>query len=525
MRIQNCQNPIRVYNKYIDEYVWVPCGHCTTCKKRYQNRWTARLENERKSSLFCLFFTLTYDDKHLPRLHRKNIIDDDGKEIEAYEAYDGKFLIPFSEMKFDTQADLDYFNKKMHSGGVPYADFRDVQLFLKRLNKHFHDKYTNKYENFRYWICSELGKDTLRPHYHGILFFKSEISSPNFASDILTCWSVQGQTIGNITLEPVESSAASYVSKYVSKPAYYPSFYSHDKIRNRFICSKRTPIGSLYELQETDAEIFHDTVTDICLPSDSEFGLKLVPLPQYVKNRLFPRCPQFGRISHALRVAVYRSSSCFLAVGFQRDWKSNFSELEPLSFDGFLHEIRFRFIKFAGCGSSFDEYIQKLVSDPYSETGVNCLRRLYYMSKRVLSYCKKFGVTVEYYVHQIEDFYRKLDLKVLGLFYSFQQNLLETMSGTLDEIEQMYSEFAFNNFGDFRDLRFVQSQVDPIPLKECRDYKDMCLEDDVSYSLSIWKHLYNAAMDSIKCTDLKSKNLTLNFYNAKECYEVAKACT
>lgn len=522
MRIQNCQNPIRVYNKYIDEYVWVPCGHCATCMKRYQNRWTARLENERKSSLFCLFFTLTYDDKHLPRLHRKNIISDDGRQIEAYEAYDGKFLIPFSEMKFETQADLDYFNKKMHAGGVPYADFRDVQLFLKRLNKYFHDKYTNKYENFRYFICSELGKESLRPHYHGILFFKSEVPSPNFAADILACWTSNKQPLGNITLEPVESTAASYVSKYIGKPAYYPSFYSHVKIRPRFICSKCTPIGSMYEQSETDAQIFHSAALSVCLPSHKSETIANVPLPTYVKNRIFPKCPQFGRISHALRVAIYRCSSRFLAVGFKGNWKTNYSELVPVSFDGFLNAIRLRYIMYPnGTGSSFDCYIQKQIEDPYTEAGVNALKRLYYMSKRVLKFCRKFHCTVEYYVHQIEKFYDKLEYRILTLFYEFQQNADERIKP--EEFEQMYSEFAYNNIGDFRDLRFCDTQLDPIPLKECRDFQAMCYDDTLSYSLSLWKHMYNAAVDSTKCTDIISKKLTLNFYNAKECYEVAKA--
>lgn len=520
MRLQNCQHPIRVYNKYIDEYVWVACGKCSTCLKRKQGRWTARLENERKSSLFVLFVTLTYDDKHLPRLVRYDEVVDSHK-VETYRAYDDKFRIPFTELKFDTTADLDYFNNKMHAGGVPYADFADVQKFNKRLNKRFHDKYTNTYENFRYFVCSELGKESLRPHYHGLYFFRKEIETSNFAEDILACWHDDaGNTIGNIEVEYVESTAAAYVSKYIGKPAYYPSFYSHSKIYPRFICSKNPPIGSNYELQQSSAEIFHTAAISVVLPNDSQQSLMDVPLPSYCKNRLFPKCPQFSRISHALRVAVYRCSSRFLAAGFQGNWKSNYSELVPVSFDGFLHTIRLRCCAFGSGGSSFDEYIRKLV-DPYTETGVNTLRRLYYMSKRVLKYCKQFHVTVEYYVTKIEEFYNKVELKILSQFYEFQQKFVET--NPVEQLENMYSEFAFNNFGIFRDLRFCLTQLDPIPLKECFDYQSMCKDDDLSYNLSCWKHLYNASSDVQRCSDTISKKLTLNFYYAKECYEIAKA--
>ena len=460
MRLQNCQHPVRVYNKYLGEYVWTSCGKCPTCLKRYQNRWTARLENERKSSLFVLFVTLTYDEKHLPRLIRADYFDKTGKMVEAYRNADSSFLIPFHDLKFEKPADLEYFNKKMHFGGVPYADFRDVQAFNKRLNKYFHDKYTNKYENFRYFVVSELGKESLRPHYHGLYFFRSEIPSENFAADILACWhDKQGNSIGNIEVECVESTASSYVSKYIGKLSHYPSFYQNNKIRCKFICSKRPPIGSLYELSQDSSEIFHDAAISVSLPTSSGSRLNDVPLPTYVKNRIFPKCPQFGRISHSLRVAVYRSASRYLALGFAGCWRSNFGELVPVSLASYLHNIRLSYLKYPyDPPTDFDNYIRNYVPDPYCEAGEVALRRLYYMSKRVLEYCKKFFCTVEYYVHQIEEFYSKVELKTLALFYEFQQEYVENHS--LNEIENMYSEFAFNNQGDFRDCRFVDTQKD-----------------------------------------------------------------
>lgn len=513
MRIQNCEHPIRVYNKYIDEYVWVPCGKCDTCLKRYQARWTARLENERKSSFFTLFVTLTYDDNHLPRLVRTRTSDNK----EAYSAHDSRFLIPFSELQFDTPFDLEYFNKKMAAGGVPYADFADIQKFNKKLNKRFHDKYTGKYENFRYFIVAELGKESLRPHYHGLFFFKSHIPSKNFAEDILACWQ-----FGNIETECVESTAASYVSKYVGKPAFYPSFYSHSKIRPRFVCSKQPPIGSIYELSESDAEIFHKAAINISLPRNDVQKSCVVPLPQYCKNRLFPKCPQFARISHSLRVAIYRCAGRFLASGFQGIKSLSDYELDFISFDGFLSEIRKRFIMFPYSLSQFDQYIFKLVdNDPYTETAVNTLKRLYYTSRRVLENCKRFRCGVEYYVLKIEEFFNKLEYKILTQFYEFQSEYSETNKP--EELEQMYSEFAFNNFGDFKDLRFVVNQIDSIPLVDCVDYKNMCHDSHSSQRLSIWKHLVNAFLDSKMCVDTISKKLTLNFYYGKKCNEIIEA--
>lgn len=193
----------------------------------------------------------------------------------------------------------------------------------------------------------------------------------------------------------------------------------------------------------------------------------------------------------------------------------------PISFDSFLHNVRMSYLRFVDPPTDYDAYLRSYIPDPYCESGTNALKRLYYMSKRVLDYCKKFFCTVEYYVLQIEKFYSKLELSTLSLFYDFQQEYVKNHS--LNEVENMYSEFAFNNQGDFRDCRFVDTQVDPIDLSDCEDFVFMCKDDTLEYKLSLWKHYFNAAKDSVLCTDKVSKNLTLQFYYAKKCYEIAQA--
>ena len=77
MNITDCEHPVRVYNKYLGEYVWTSCGHCNACKKRRSARWVVRLEKERSQHLVSFFVTLTYSDENLPIL-----------------CYDDKFLRP-----------------------------------------------------------------------------------------------------------------------------------------------------------------------------------------------------------------------------------------------------------------------------------------------------------------------------------------------------------------------------------------------------------------------------------------------
>lgn len=98
----------------------VPCGKCLSCRKRYINDWSVRMELERrKNNMSSLFITLTYDDNHLPE------------------------------------------------GGL--LKKRDLQLFFKRLRRHI--QYHNLNYKLKYFASGEYGKTgTIRPHYHVCLF-------------------------------------------------------------------------------------------------------------------------------------------------------------------------------------------------------------------------------------------------------------------------------------------------------------------------------------------------------------------
>lgn len=110
----------------------VPCGKCEACLARRARDWMIRLREEMKDSSYACFVTLTYDDEHLPREDRK--------------VYDWTIdqVVTFKD--------------------VPVHRVRDCQLFLKRLRK------DNPDVKIRYFLVSEFGPKTLRPHYHAIIF-------------------------------------------------------------------------------------------------------------------------------------------------------------------------------------------------------------------------------------------------------------------------------------------------------------------------------------------------------------------
>lgn len=61
-----CYKPLRIFNKYLGDTVYVDCRKCPACLHKYTVDLTSRVAEECKQHLWSFFFTLTYDNKHLP---------------------------------------------------------------------------------------------------------------------------------------------------------------------------------------------------------------------------------------------------------------------------------------------------------------------------------------------------------------------------------------------------------------------------------------------------------------------------
>lgn len=114
--------------------ITVPCGQCGACLTNRRHEWTFRLKEEWRNAKNASFVTLTYNDDNIP-IH----------------------------------PDVD----------LPVLDKQDIQDFMKRLRaKQSREKFKTQlmrdevktYPPIRYFIVGEYGPETLRPHYHGILF-------------------------------------------------------------------------------------------------------------------------------------------------------------------------------------------------------------------------------------------------------------------------------------------------------------------------------------------------------------------
>ena len=447
MHIVNCVHPIKIKNPYTNEYMYVRCGKCDVCRNSRAKRWVDRLNVERSCHPFTMFIYLDYDNDHLPK-YELGYNPQTGESVLS----DSKYLftehfddycIPFSELKFDDDFDRDYFQSRIsHPLYIPHGDVRDIQLFLKRFNKYCHDKITQTYRNFRYFIVCEYGPTTHRPHYHGLMFVDNQKVADRFQEILSHSW-----RLGHSDFQSVESTAASYVAQYLNCDAHLPSFYAHSKIRPFFLCSRQPPIGSLLQSDEEIREIF-DTASPerVCRTSSASTTLSVVPLLPSLKSRLFPKCARFGALSHPLRVALYGLVDAGKGEFYQNfdGWKEYLKNRcfpkEPINgdwfdFSSFVHTTT------NYMHSDVARYLC-VISDNFVED--RPLRELFRISNRVCFQAACFGVSLDYYVHQIEKFYDNVEQVKLRTQYNTQNQLLSDGHTCVDDLVHMYPIYRDN---------------------------------------------------------------------------------
>lgn len=205
-----CLKPISIQvrsNPFKKAYsIAAPCGKCVNCLKDYQNMWYIRLTEEAKRHSHVLFITLTYREK-------SNVY--------------GKKTVP---CYVDTSSGEVYrtVNKK------------HCQEWLKRFRTYLSRNY--KDVKFKYFLTSEYGPTTLRPHYHLLLFGVTKQQFMYAKND----WQ---NMFGFVSVKEVpfndSKGAMRYVTKYCSKGQFENPLVKAGKVDKTFhLISKN--IGSNY---------------------------------------------------------------------------------------------------------------------------------------------------------------------------------------------------------------------------------------------------------------------------------------
>lgn len=175
----------------------IACGRCQGCRARRARDWQIRCVHEAQLWPQNCFLTLTYSDENLP----------DNSSLEH----------------------------------------RDFQLFMKRLRE-------SRDERIRFFMCGEYGPQTLRPHYHALLFncdFRDRKLAGKSGSGFIFYTSEELSNLwrlGHATVQDMSSETAGYCCSYVFDKVTGDDAEAHYGLRKPeyCACSLKPGIGALW---------------------------------------------------------------------------------------------------------------------------------------------------------------------------------------------------------------------------------------------------------------------------------------
>lgn len=189
----------------------VSCGKCIPCLVDKCRSRASLIHAESDYHKYRVFVTLTYSPGYVPTMdyyyddfHVAHFFDPDTHESLG--------VLKISKRK------LLSIQSKSSDNRLHYARFSDVQKFIKRLRKHL-KKYYN--EPIRYYIVSEYGPKTYRPHYHAVIFFDSAYVFGDFGKILHQTWS-----LGHFDYSQSRGGASNYVASYINSYVDIPKVFT-----------------------------------------------------------------------------------------------------------------------------------------------------------------------------------------------------------------------------------------------------------------------------------------------------------
>ena len=394
-----CYHPVHVFDKESDKDIIVPCGKCDGCLLHKANEWSMRCGMEIEASPATIFGTLTYNNKYLPKLypwrdftesvkydflwlsdHPDNVRFNSVQDVRR----EDNIVIRYPYPRIDISK---WDNERYPS--IAYASKRDIQLWLKLLRKDLFDygfyptKRTEKFGVFRYFVISEIGPTTLRPHFHFLLFAQSiEIASYLLECSLYKNWQMCDEDRFRDYAHLCDSGARGYVTQYLTSTSDLPRVYQKVKeLRSFRLASKSPGIGFVEQDKE---KIFRDVERGVIKYSRSVPRLNsssVLVYPSGYTSSLFPKCYRFNKVSDSRREFVY----------------------------GFLYRA------IRKCGFVYNLYSPRLREIMHSSD--------YLATCACYRYCLEYGSSPQHYLFMLDMYYYQVDMERLRSFYCSQEKL------------------------------------------------------------------------------------------------------
>lgn len=237
---RSCRS-IPVY--YCVNAMHLPCGQCIGCRIDRSKEWANRMCMEASYYEQNCFLTLTYDDMHIPK--------------SSYTLDGDEFFESYTLRK------------------------RDLQLFMKRLRRAFPGVV------IRFYACGEYGSQTMRPHYHLIIFnwfppdakyHHHDMRGYNYyVSEILSrLWDKGIHLVTNVSWETCAYTAR-YVTKKIGRDRDYYEIFN---IEREFSLMSRKP-GIARRFYDEHKQDFYQLVTPYIIENFGGDKPKKIRAPRY----------------------------------------------------------------------------------------------------------------------------------------------------------------------------------------------------------------------------------------------------
>lgn len=389
--LDRCLNPVRVWCDGV--YSSFPCGRCAACSLDKANNWSLRLQDEIEGTPYSIFFTLTYNNKYVPKMsfsydslgcsYYKPIEDNIRFNGVEDVRRDDDFILSVKSKDFRLQNFSDI-------NCIGYASKRDIQLWLKLLRKDINLYFNNLDEDgkekssryrFRYYIISEYGPTTHRPHYHGLLFFNNrEAAEFSLQVSMFKNWQMCDKSLFDEHTHFADAGAAQYVTNYVTGYNSLPSIFKCPEIRPFRLASKSPAIGfvsfdksQIFEGLFAGVNEYHKSVSRI----EAEY---IFQYPASYCRRLFPKIREY-------RLASYQRLHYVYGFIYRQVVERRFD------FDRVTRFLR-----------------QKWFVADYTAS-LTCYK-----------ICIEYGFDVDTYLYLLDMYYYKEQMSSLKRFYEWQEN-------------------------------------------------------------------------------------------------------
>lgn len=469
---QKCLSPVRTVSP--DGAVhYVSCRHCLNCLTSSAKSWAKRLDDEARDSVCALFGTLTYRNFHLP-VYRFRHIDGDYAIYSPFRISDGYSVQDTSVRLPDMALHISEAFDAPQPVGYPYSNCfgvvykRDFQLFIGRLRKQV-QKYVKRYNKtaivpiseyqsrFRYYIASEYGPSTFRPHAHYELFFRDSRVCQFVLSKIHSCWSFGAPD--DCPVEYVRGSANQYIGEYITGAIGLPACLKKQFSRIFRLHSNSPSIGYSRFTYEYLDKVLQDDLSRI--NTDSELGYRQtaleypqrnadslecrsVSVPIDVIHRLFPKCRDFSNKSSSAKLHLY-------------SFLYNIEERTGMSYKEYFKKNHFRLYDYRVSNPDFAKYpyIDLFVKISASKLSVPALFSVsdVYAMVSCLKWCRQFNRTPVEYLAKLDYVHTQYEIHKLRNFYLYQENVQdepstfcypETMSLLPPSLDSLTDEKVFD---------------------------------------------------------------------------------